>query len=80
MGSDLILEGFAERGYSYDGTLIRADSRETSSKNQNKPRGRRWKLAPRVGTICIHGDSPNAVAIARAVRVALEEAGYEIGA
>lgn len=33
-----------------------------------------------VDTLCIHGDNPNAVAIARAVRTALEAAGVEIRA
>ncbi|MFZ6019059.1 MAG: LamB/YcsF family protein, partial [Chloroflexota bacterium] len=32
----------------------------------------------KVDTLCIHGDSPNALEIVRAVRSALEEAGYKI--
>jgi lactam utilization protein B len=31
-----------------------------------------------VRTICIHGDTPNAAAIALAVRTALRDAGYAI--
>jgi 5-oxoprolinase (ATP-hydrolysing) subunit A len=36
-------------------------------------------LAVRADTICIHGDTPGAVDVARAVRTALESAGIEIG-
>lgn len=35
-------------------------------------------VACEVDTLCIHGDEPTGAAIARAVRAALEEAGYEI--
>jgi UPF0271 protein len=33
-------------------------------------------LAPGVDSLCVHGDGPTAVAAARAVRAALEDAGY----
>lgn len=80
LGSALILEGFAERGYSYDGALIPRGQRGALIEEPGPAAVQALELAPRVGTICIHGDSPNAVAIARAVRAALEGAGYEIGA
>ena len=31
-----------------------------------------------VHTICVHGDSPNAVVVAKAVREGLETAGYDV--
>ncbi len=31
-----------------------------------------------VHTICVHGDSPNAVVVAKAVRAGLETAGYDV--
>jgi lactam utilization protein B len=34
----------------------------------------------RVGTICIHGDNPAAVPLVRAVKDALEQAGFAIAA
>jgi UPF0271 protein len=34
----------------------------------------------RADSLCVHGDSPNAVAMARAVRDALAEAGVEVAA
>ena len=37
-------------------------------------------LAGRVDSVCVHGDSPGAVGAARAVRRALEAAGYVLAA
>jgi UPF0271 protein len=37
-------------------------------------------LAGRVDSVCVHGDSPGAVGAARAVRRALEAAGYVLTA
>ena len=36
------------------------------------------ELAVHPATICVHGDAPNAVEVARAVRTALEEAGVTV--
>lgn len=36
------------------------------------------RLAVRTGTLCVHGDTPGAVAIARAVRAGLEDAGVAV--
>jgi UPF0271 protein len=36
------------------------------------------KLPVRIDTICVHGDNPQAVAMARAVRTSLEAAGVEV--
>jgi UPF0271 protein len=36
------------------------------------------RLAARIDSICVHGDSPNAVAMAKAVRACLEEAGIAL--
>jgi 5-oxoprolinase (ATP-hydrolysing) subunit A len=38
------------------------------------------ELAVRAGTICIHGDTPGAAEHARALRVALGEAGIDVAA
>jgi UPF0271 protein len=35
-------------------------------------------LAARVHSVCVHGDGPSAVAAARAVRAALEGAGFAV--
>ena len=36
------------------------------------------RLAVGIDSICLHGDSPNAVAMAKAVRTRLEEAGIAL--
>ena len=36
------------------------------------------RLAPAVDSLCVHGDSPGAVAHAHAVRRALEDAGWRL--
>lgn len=36
------------------------------------------KIPVEIDTICVHGDNPEAVAMARAIRSALEEAGVRI--
>jgi UPF0271 protein len=35
-------------------------------------------LELQVESVCVHGDAPNAAAIARAIRTALQEAGIEL--
>ncbi len=92
VGTRVAREGFADRAYEPDGTLrsrrlpasvhddpavaaaqavsIAHDRRVTASDGTVLP------LA--VDTICIHGDTPNAPTIARAVRSALEAAGIDL--
>src|SRR5690606_10126997 len=36
------------------------------------------EIPMRVSSVCVHGDRPNAVEVARAVRAGLEAAGYEL--
>ena len=38
------------------------------------------RIALEADTLCLHGDNPHAIAIARAVRRALEEAGVAVRA
>ena len=81
-GLRAISEVFADRGYRSDGSLI--------------PRGQPGALIEEVEivvaqalaltragagqTICIHGDGPHALAFARAIRAALEDAGITVAA
>jgi 5-oxoprolinase (ATP-hydrolysing) subunit A len=81
-GLRAIAEVFADRGYRSDGSLI--------------PRGQPGALIEDVDTavtqaleltrsgagqtICIHGDGPHALAFARAIRAALEDAGIRVAA
>lgn len=85
-------EAFVDRGYVADGSLVprgepgavvddpaaaadRAiELAETGGITADD--GSRVELAP--DSLCLHGDTPGAVAMARAVREALERAGFEI--
>jgi UPF0271 protein len=71
-------EGFADRAYLPDGSLMpRSQAGAVITDDREAPR-QALALARegRVQTICIHGDNPNASAIALAVRGALEGGGF----
>jgi UPF0271 protein len=36
------------------------------------------RLPTRIDSVCVHGDGPEAVATARAIRLALQQAGYTL--
>ncbi len=78
-GVAVVLEGFADRGYADDGTLI---PRSAPGALFSEPRDAALQavrlLHDGVDSICVHSDSPGALDIARAVRVALEFAGAEV--
>lgn len=79
-------EGFAERGYNPDGSLMARHQPGALIHDPQQAALQALRLATQgassngqhltVDTICIHGDSPQAVAIAGAVRQALQSAGY----
>ncbi len=72
-------EGFADRGTRPDGTLV---PRGLPGALLAEPlaaaaRAREILASGRFETVCVHGDTPGAVAIARAVRQVLDEAARE---
>lgn len=85
-------EIFADRAYEDDATLVdrrkpgavihdpeRAAERMVEMVKAGAIIAESGKRIPtRIDTICLHGDTPEAVAIARAVRAALEGAGVEV--
>jgi 5-oxoprolinase (ATP-hydrolysing) subunit A len=87
-------EVFADRRYAADGTLVSRKERgavidDTGVAVRQAVRMVRegkvtavdgTELAVRAGTICIHGDTPGAAEHARALRVALGEAGIDVAA
>lgn len=86
-------EGFCDRAYRADGTLVArsepgavlGDPEEAAGQALSLARGALAAddgtlLTLWVDTLCIHGDSPGAVAIATAVRHALEGSGIEVAA
>jgi UPF0271 protein len=91
-GLATVPEGFADRAYEPDGSLrsrrlagaVHADPGLAAAQAVSIARDGVAKatdgssLEVRVRTLCIHGDSPGAVEIARAVRSALETAGVEV--
>jgi UPF0271 protein len=73
-----VAEGFADRGYAGDGTLLARGERGALLSGKSAA-AQAAELARRgVKTLCVHSDSPGAAATARAVRRALEEAGLAV--
>ena len=91
-GLSYIAEGFADRAYAADGSLVprtqpgailQTDDARTSQAldlalNHAVKTQDGSTLAMPVQTICLHGDSPGALASARAIRAALIHAGLTI--
>ncbi|MFL6090995.1 MAG: LamB/YcsF family protein [Aeromicrobium sp.] len=72
-------EGFADRGYGPDGSLIARDQPGALITDPAEASAQAVRLlADGVDSVCVHSDSPGALDIARAVRAALEAAGAEV--
>jgi UPF0271 protein len=93
-GLPFIREGFADRAYLPDGRLVPRDepgavlaeparvaqqAQDLSLRRGVTAAGGAW-LSLEVDTICVHADTYGAVAIVRAVRASLEEAGVQVRA
>lgn len=72
-------EGFADRAYRGD-RLVPRDEPGALLEGEEAVAAQAVSLAGRVDSVCVHGDSPGAVGAARAVRRALEAAGYVLTA
>ena len=85
----LIPEGFADRGYSSTGQLVprgepgavHADTGSMVAQALDLAGGHvdpldGPRIAVEVHSLCVHGDTPGAVAAARAIRAALEQQGW----
>ena len=75
-GRQVFLEGFPDRGYTEDGRLVPRDQ-PGALVTDGEHIAERWRW-PRetVDSVCVHGDAPDAVGHAIAVRRALEAAGH----
>jgi UPF0271 protein len=71
-------EGFPDRGYTPEGRLVPRDQPGALIEGVDAIAARAVELAPAVDSVCVHGDSPSAVAAAQAVRRALEAAGWTL--
>lgn len=90
-GLTVINEAFADRAYEADGSLrsrrrpdamlgtaAAAEQAVAIARDGTVTAGDGSRLTIRADSLCVHGDSEDAVAIALAVRAALEAAGIEI--
>jgi UPF0271 protein len=77
-GRDTWHEGFPDRGYDADGRLLPRDRPGALVDDVDEVAANAVRLAAVVDSVCVHGDSPRAVAHATAVRRALEAAGYRL--
>ena len=77
-GRGVRLEGFPDRGYTDDGRLVPRDAPGALVTDPDRVAARAVELAREVDSVCVHGDSPGAVATAGAVRRALEAAGLDV--
>ena len=90
-GLVVIAEGFADRRYAHTGRLVprseagavHEDIAAMVTQALGLARGHvdlidGPRIAVAVDSLCVHGDTPGAVAAARAIRSALEEAGWQV--
>lgn len=78
-GVRLIREGFADRAYDGRGRLTPRSQPGAVLVDPDDVVEQALRLAQQVDSICIHGDTTGCVELARRVRAALEEAGFEVG-
>jgi 5-oxoprolinase (ATP-hydrolysing) subunit A len=74
-------EGFADRRYRTDGTLTPRTEPGALLTGTDEVVAQALRLATgtgRIASLCLHGDTPGAVTLARAVRAALEGAGVRL--
>src|SRR3954452_6458659 len=93
-GLRTVAEGFADRGYTPEGTLVSRRSPGALLHDRRVVAERAVRMAAEgvvvavdgtavdvaVDSICVHGDTPGAVELARGVRAALEASGLELAA
>ncbi len=72
-GLEVVAEGFPDRAYSADGSLVPRDEAGAVVTDPDEVARHAVELAARddIDSLCVHGDTPGAVVIARAVRAAL---------
>jgi len=75
-----IREGFADRAYRLDGTLVPRNHVGAILERKEDVRRQALELAPRVDSICLHGDHPHCVEFAELIFKTLVDEGYEVGA
>ena len=93
-GLTTVAEGFADRGYTPEGTLVPRREAGALVEDPVLVAERAVRMAAEgvvvavdgtavdvaVASVCVHGDTPGAVTLARGVRAALEAAGLQVEA
>jgi 5-oxoprolinase (ATP-hydrolysing) subunit A len=81
-GHPFVAEGFADRRYRPDGTLVpRTEPDAFVHDPKDAVAQVEWLVREKgVRTVCVHGDNPDAVAFAAAVRAALKAGGFKLAA
>ncbi len=77
-GLQVIPEGFADRAYRPDGTLVPRSEPHAVLESAEQAAAQAVSLIGRVESICVHSDSPGALDTARAVRAALTASGVAV--
>ncbi len=78
-GLNFCFEGFADRGYAADGTLIPRGQPGALLTDDDAATKQALELADRgIASICLHSDTPGAAELAAAVAVGLLQAGFEL--
>lgn len=73
-----VVEGFTDRAYAADGTLVPRSEPGAVLTAPDVVAARVPQLARCAATLCVHGDSPDAVVLARAARDGLTGAGIAL--
>lgn len=79
-GQAFIREGFADRRYQADGTLVPRGQPDAILSDPKEIADQVLRLADGVDSICLHGDTEGCVEFAAMVRETLEANGYEVRA
>lgn len=77
-GRRVRLEGFPDRAYTREGGLLPRDQPGAVLHDSDDIAARAALMAAQVDSVCVHGDSPGAVAHAHAVRRRLEAEGWRV--
>ena len=78
-GTKTIFEGFADRKYRPDGTLVPRNEPGAVLEDPAEIRDQVLRIAPTVDSICLHGDNENCLTFAELVKKTLIDSGYEVG-
>ncbi|WP_229051805.1 LamB/YcsF family protein [Aeromicrobium sp. Leaf350] len=79
-GLPVVVEGFADRAYRADGTLVPRSEPGAVHVDVATAVAQAVRLSSHVDSLCVHGDTPDALALAHAVRDGLQQAGLTVQA